>query len=93
MRSQRSNMLPRDFSYIRRIMMRNASATCDVTLVIHQLDSLITFSVKSCFGEESYPIFFSTIDELLLEASDFFKQFNLNIVSQHERQKEYTLSH
>ena len=91
MHLHRSNYLPRDFSHIRRIMMRIATSLTHTTILIHQMDNLITFSVKTDHGEESYPMFFSTKDDLLIEASNFLSQYALTLKCHDEHEKKYTV--
>lgn len=88
-----TSYLPRNYAYLRRMLMRSVAESSTLKLEIHSLSNLVTFSIKSDTHQESYPYFFSNLGELQHEAVSFLKEYNITIVDFHEPKKEFTLSY
>lgn len=92
MLSHRNLYFERDFTFLRRLLIRSQSDKSAIKLVTHRLDNVVTFSIKTEQSEEVFPLLFSDIKDLLSEAKLFLADYDLRIDDAHGEQKEYQVS-
>lgn len=84
-------IMHRDLSFMKRHIMRSIAKNEQFTLLTHSFGNLLTFSLVTNSGEESYPYFFSSEEKMFNEATEFLKQYNLKIEQADAKQKKYKI--
>lgn len=90
-----SSVACRDFSYLKRFMMRAMSLGMPLQLSLHVFsmrhddDEICTFALKNDTGQESWPMFLRNRTDAMLRAQEFLKQYNCKIDSDPDIDEQY----
>ena len=86
MQAVRSALI-KDYSSLRKLMMRALSLRQPIFATLHRVDKLHTFSLEAHGSREYWPWLLSTRDETLRNIEDFLAEYKLRLVATIDEQE------